>query len=582
MMTVRAALAALLLSATPLAAAPADDFQRLLADHWRWVLKNSPTYATTLGVRDFDTKLEDLSLAAIDRQAEEAAAFRTRLAAIARDALSPADRVSADVLDRMLRSQVEGARYPGRAMLFTNREGFHTGFATLPERLPFFTLADHESYVARLEAMPAAIEEAIATTRYVAKEGWALPCEVLDNFSGSVLGVVAPVPQSRFWKPFAGTRPQTVPEADWARLSARAKAAIETGVNPAYERFAASFDRDYLPNCRKVPGISAVPGGAGYYAFRAADETTTDLSPDAIHRLGLSEVARIRAEMEAVARRAGFPSREAYIRHLRTDPRYYASTPQQLMEAASYWAKVADFWMPRLFGKLPRLPYGLQEIPAETAPFTTTAYYQQGAPAAGRAGVYFVNTSKLNERPLFELPALTIHEAVPGHHHQIALQQELDLPDFRRHAAFFTAFTEGWGLYSERLGIEMGVYAAPENDMGRLSYEMWRAARLVVDTGLHSKGWTKQQAVDFMLDNTALSAANIDAEVNRYIAWPGQALAYKVGELKIRELRALAEKELGPRFDLRAFHDTVLENGSIPLDVLEAHVKAWIAREKGA
>jgi uncharacterized protein (DUF885 family) len=566
------------LAATPALASPAADFQALLADHWKATLARSPTFATSLGVRDYDTKLEDLSLAAQDAATRDAEAFRKRLAAIPLGELSPQDQVSARILDRSLEAQIEGNAYPARAMLFTNREGFHTGFATLPERMPFFTKADYESYVARLEAFPAQMDQAIATTKVAVSSGYALPCIVLDGFADGVRKVAEPASQSRFLRPFA-TRPATIGAADWEALKARATRAVEGGINPAYLRFADYLASDYLPKCRKEPGISAAPGGAGYYAWRVKDETTTDLSPDAIHRLGLSEVARIRAEMETVAKRAGFPSREAYVAHLRTDPRYYAKTPLELMQAASYWAKVADLWMPRLFGKLPRLPYGLKEIPAETAPYTTTAYYNSGAPAAGRAGVYFVNTSKLNERPLFELPALTIHEAVPGHHHQIALQQELDLPEFRRHAAFFTAFTEGWGLYSERLGIEMGAYEAPENDMGRLSYEMWRAARLVVDTGIHSKGWTKQQAVDFMLDNTALSAANIDAEVNRYIAWPGQALAYKLGELKIRELRALAEKELGPRFDLRAFHDTVLENGSIPLDVLDAHVRAWIAAQ---
>lgn len=567
------------LLAAPVLASPKAEFDALLADHWQAWLARNPVSATGLGVRTHDKALEDLSLSAMDRAAADAAAFRKRLAAIDRAQLSPADQLSADVLDRLLAEEVEGNRFPARAMLFTNREGFHTYFAVLPELVPLFTLADHESYVARLEAFPRQMDQAIATTRLAVDQGYALPCVVLDGFADGVRQVAEPVATSRFLKPFA-TRPATISEKDWAALKARATRAVEAGVNPAYRRFADYFADEYLPACRAAPGISAAPGGAEYYAWRTRVETTTDRTPGEIHALGLSEVARIRAEMEVVAKRAGFPSREAYVQHLRTDPRYYAKTPEELMQAAAYWAKVADLWMPRLFGRLPRLPYGLQPIPAETAPYTTTAYYQPGAPAAGRAGVYFVNTSKLNERPLFELPALTIHEAVPGHHHQIALQQELDLPEFRRHAAYFTAFTEGWGLYSERLGIEMGAYAEPANDMGRLSYEMWRATRLVVDTGLHSKGWSKQQAVDFMLDNTALSAANIDAEVNRYIAWPGQALAYKIGELKIRELRALAEKELGPRFDLRAFHDRLLENGALPLDVLETRIRAWIASEK--
>jgi uncharacterized protein (DUF885 family) len=291
-------------------------------------------------------------------------------------------------------------------------------------------------------------------------------------------------------------------------------------------------------------------------------------------------VKRIRAEMEQVAKKAGFPSREAFIADLRTNPKYYAKTPEELMEAVARQAKVIDGKMPSLFTVLPRLPYGIKEIPAEIAEGTTTAYYNSGSPEQGLAGFYFVNTSKLDQRPLWEVPALTVHEAVPGHHHQIALQQELDMPEWRREGTFFTAFVEGWGLYSERLGIEMGLYDTPAKDMGRLSYEMWRATRLVVDTGIHAKGWSKARALAYMKDNTALTEANIEAEVNRYIANPGQALAYKLGELKIRELRSRAEKELGDKFDLRRFHDAVLGQGSVPLDALEAQITAWIASEK--
>ncbi len=563
------------------AASPAEDFRALLERHWAWWLSVNPTQATILGERAHDARLSDLSLAAIDRQAREAERFREALSAIPRDALEGEDRVSADVLDRVLARQVEAARFPARAMLFTNREGFHTGFANLPRRLPFFTTADYESYVARLEAFPAQVDQAIATTRVAVRSGYALPCVVLDGFEGGIRQVAEPWDRSRFAEPFR-QRPAAVAPADWERLSQRARAAVEGQVNPAYLRFADFIARDYMPACTRAVGVSARPQGRDYYRFRARSETTTDLSPDAIHDLGLKEVARIAAEMDEVARRAGFESRQAYVEHLRTDPRYYARTPEELLAAAAWQAKIADGWMPRLFGRLPRQPYTIRPIPDDIAPFTTTAYYSAGSDAAGTPGVYYLNTSKLNERPLFELPALTIHEAVPGHHHQIALAQELDLPPFRRHAAFFTGFVEGWGLYSERLGIEMGMYDTPERDMGRLSYEMWRATRLVVDTGLHWKGWSKDQAVRYMLDHTALSPANIDAEVNRYISWPGQALAYKVGELVIRDLRSEAEEALGTRFDIRAFHDMVLESGSIPLDVLQAKVRAWIARHAAA
>jgi uncharacterized protein (DUF885 family) len=326
--------------------------------------------------------------------------------------------------------------------------------------------------------------------------------------------------------------------------------------------------------------VSSQPNGAAYYAFQVRQQTTTDLTPDAIHKIGLGEVARIRAEMGLVATKAGFASREAMIADMRTNPKFYARTPAELMAAAALQAKVIDGKMPDLFNKLARLPYGLKEIPPDIAPGSTTAYYQPGSPESGVAGNYYVNTSKLDQRPLWELPALTVHEAVPGHHMQIATQQELDLPAWRKNTVFITAFVEGWGLYSERLGTDIGLYDTPQKDMGRLSYQMWRACRLVIDTGLHSKGWSKAQAVVYMKDNSALTDANIEAEINRYISNPGQALAYKIGQMKIEELRARAEKTLGGKFDLRRFHDAVLGQGSVPMDALEAQIDAWIAAEK--
>jgi uncharacterized protein (DUF885 family) len=328
-----------------------------------------------------------------------------------------------------------------------------------------------------------------------------------------------------------------------------------------------------------LPGVSAQPNGAAYYAFRIAEETTTNLTAEQIHQIGLNEVRRIGTAMDKVAAEAGAVSRAAFIANLRSDPQYYAKNPEELMEKVARITKVIDGKMPSLFHKLPKLPYGLKEIPAETAEGTTTAYYGPGSPAIGVSGTYYVNTSKLDQRPFWEIPALSAHEAVPGHHHQIALQQEMPLSEFRKNGAFFTAFVEGWGLYAESLGTEMGIYDTPAKKMGQLSYEAWRACRLVVDTGIHAKNWSKQQAIDFMKANTALTDANIEAEVNRYISWPGQALAYKLGELKIKELRALATRQLGPKFDLAAFHDAVLGQGAVPLDVLDAQIRDWIAKQ---
>ena len=483
----------------------------------------------------------------------------------------------------MLEETVEANTYGQRTMLFTTYYGWHQGFAGLATNLPFRTKADYESYLTRLAQYPKLNDAALGITQDAVKGGHVLPCSVVGGFDKSVGGVIAAEPvQSRFYEPFAGAKPVDASDAEWAALQARAKAVIIDVINPAYAKHRDFIKTTYLPKCAKADSISAQRGGAAYYAFRIRQETTTNLSADQIHAIGLAEAARIRSEMEKVAREAGFASREAFIAELRTNPKYFAKTPDELMRETALVTKTIDGKMPSFYGKLPRLSYGIRPIPAEIAEGTTTAYYNQGSPESGIAGTYYVNTSKLNQRPLWEIPALSTHEAVPGHHHQIALQQELDLPPFRRNFTSFTAFTEGWGLYSESVGAEMGLYDTPAKKMGQLSYQMWRAARLVVDTGIHAKGWDKAKAVAFMTDNTALSAANIDAEVNRYISWPGQALGYKLGELKIRELRTRAEKALGGKFDVRRFHDAVLMNGSVPLDVLEAQIDEWIAAEKAA
>ena len=575
------AAAAALALATPALAGPAEDFKALTDEYWAFVLKENPTFASTLGHRQYDSSLGDISLAAEDRRIAQAERFLARLNAIPDAGLTPADRVNKSILKRGLEESIEGNRFGQRMMLFTNRDGWHQNLAGLSDSLTFRSKADYENYLNRLAQYPAYNDEALAISTRALNEGYTLPCAAMGGFENTISGVIPADPaKSRLYAPFAADRPANVSASDWADLQARAKALIGGDLRAAYAKHLAWYQAQYAPKCNKAVGVSAQPNGAAYYNYRIRQMTTTNMSADEIHNLGLSEVSRIRAEMEQVARKAGFPNREAFIADLRTNPKYYAKTPEELMQAVARETKKIDGKMPGLFTLLPRLPYGIKEIPPEIAPGTTTAYYNSGSPEQGIAGFYFVNTSKLDQRPLWEIPALTVHEAVPGHHQQIALQQELPMPDWRRHGTFFTAFVEGWGLYSERLGIEMGLYDTPAKDMGRLSYEMWRATRLVVDTGLHSKGWSKERAVQYMTDNTALSAANIDAEVNRYISWPAQALAYKLGELKIRELRSRAEKQLGDKFDLRRFHDAVLGQGAVPLDTLEAQINAWIAAEK--
>jgi uncharacterized protein (DUF885 family) len=563
-------------------AAPAGDFAQLLEDHYAWLLRESPVQATALGVREHDARIDDYSPAARDRRVEEARAFLARLNAIPATGLSAADRTNRAILKRMLEEQIEANRYGQRTMLFTTYYGWHQGFAGMASGLPFRTKADFESYLTRLEQYPRLNDQALAVTAEAVRGGYVLPCSVLGNYEKGIAGVIAEDPaKSRFYEPFAGERPVDVGAAEWTQMQARARRVVTAVLNPAYAKHAAFYRSEYAPRCAKADSISAQPGGREYYAFRVRQETTTDLTPDQIHAIGLAEAKRIRGEMEAVAKQAGFASREAFIRELRTNPVHYAKTPEELMEASARVTKAIDGKMPAFFKTLPRLPYGIREIPAEIAEGTTTAYYGSGSPESGIAGTYYVNTSKLDQRPLWEIPALSLHEAVPGHHHQISLAQELEIAPFRRNFTSFTAFTEGWGLYAESLGAAMGLYDTPARKMGQLSYQMWRAARLVVDTGIHAKGWDKARAVAFMRENSALSEANIDAEVNRYISWPGQALGYMIGNIRIRELRARAEKALGAKFDLRRFHDAVLLQGSVPLDVLEAQVDEWIAAERG-
>jgi len=569
-----------LVGVVPAIAGPVEDYQALREEVWQSALDDNPLLATSVGDRRGDGKLGDLSLEGYNADVAKARAFLARLNDINAAALPSAEAVDYAIMRRSLEDEIEAdAHDHTRFVLFTTFSGWFSGFASLPYRSPFFTKADYESYIARLEAFRTYNEDGIARSREAVKRGLTQACGPMQGFESKIERQSVDDPtKSPFWQPVAGERPDFITEQDWENIKDHVSIALEQSVFPAYNELLDFYTTEYAPACRTgTPGVLATPGGAEYYAYRVASFTTTDMTPDEVHNLGLSEVARIRAEMEEVAATAGYDTREAYIEHLRTDPQYYMTDADEYVAHVAALAKRIDGFMPKLFGKLPRNPYTVKPIPEANAPGNTTAYYERGSIETGAPGIYRINTTQLDQRPLWELPALGVHEAVPGHHHQISLQQELDLHPWRANTAYFTAFVEGWGLYSERLGIEMGLYDLPAKQMGRLSYEMWRATRLVVDTGIHSKGWSKQEAVDFMLDNTALSPANIDAEVNRYITWPGQALAYKIGELKIRELRARAEDALGTRFDLRAFHDKVLENGSLPLEVLEAQLDQWIA-----
>jgi uncharacterized protein (DUF885 family) len=572
--------AALVLSSGAAFAAGDDSLDQIIKDHWSWTLQRNPTFATSLGVRDYDDRLEDTSLAAYDAGIAAEKIFIQRLDALDQSSLGEEGSLNARLLRLNLQNDVDGSGFGGKYMAISNRAGPHTFLTGLPDDLPFFTKADYESYIKRLNAAPAYFDGVIETLAAGVKAGWVQPCAPMAGYEETIrFHVVDKASDSALMAPFK-SKPRAIADGDWKKLKSRAEKAVTTQAVPAIRKFADFYEGTYKPACRSDIGASSLPDGAAYYAYRARFFTTTDMTPEEIHALGLSEVARIRKEMDATIKAAKFGGGfKAFQEFLRTDPQFYAKTPQELMEKNSFVAKKMDGEMPKLFGRLPRTPYTLKEIPADVAEGTTTAYYEQPSGDGTRAGVYRVNTSKLDTRPLFEIEALTLHEAVPGHHLQIALAQELDLPAFRKYGGF-TAFVEGWGLYAESLGLDVGFYQDPYTNFGRLSYEMWRACRLVVDTGMHAKSWSRQQAIDFMKDNTALSEHNIEAEVDRYIAWPGQALAYKIGQLKFKELRERATTELGPKFDLRRFHDEVLGAGALPLSLVEDRIDRWIAAEK--
>jgi uncharacterized protein (DUF885 family) len=553
----------------------------LLAEAWETDLRENPLLATATGDHRFDDRLPSVTMADIDRRAAETRRYLERLRAIDRADLSPSDRVSYDMFERRLNDELAEHEHRAWRIPITSDSGFQTEISRLPQEVPLATVPDYENYISRLRAIPAYFEQHVALMREGLRTGFTVPRVALVGYDATVRPHSEGAPEeSVFWKPF-GSMPPGIPQTEQRRLRAAGRAAIAGAVFPAYSSLLEFFTREYIPGARATTGASELPGGQAYYSWLVRHFTTLDTTAEAVHQTGLGETERIRTEMREAIGRIGFTGSFAeFLGFLRTDPRFYARTPEDLLKQAAWIAKRMDGKLPSLFGRLPRQPYGVEPVPPDLAPKYTGGRYV-GAPLDGtRGGTYWVNTYDLQSRPLYTLEALTLHEAVPGHHLQIALAKELGgLPPFRRYT-YVEAFGEGWGLYSERLGLEAGFYTDPYADFGRLTYEMWRACRLVVDTGLHAKGWTRQRAIDFMGERTALSRHEIETEVDRYISWPGQALAYKMGELKIRELRARAEKALGPRFDLRAFHDAVLANGAVPLTILEDQIEGFIASRR--
>lgn len=563
-------------------AAAADDtaskqLAALFADSWEFALREDPLFATSTGDARYNDRLPRETVSDHARRLQAERDFLGRLQKISRDELTRGEQVNYDIFSRIKRDAIAEYEFQANLMPITNRSGFHISFPELPLEMPLATTQDYENYIARLVAFSQFVDDNIELMRAGIKQGMVLPAVSMVDFDKAILPhIVDDATKSLLDKPFEKF-PDTVPTSEHGRLTAAGRKAIMASVVPGYRKLLDFLTKEYVPACRQQIGASALPRGREYYRHRVRHFTTLDLEPQQVHDTGQAEVRRIKAEMEALIREVGFEGDfKAFVENLRTNPKFYADTPEQLLKETSLVLKRMDGELPKLFRKLPRTPYGIREVPDFIAPRTTTAYYQPPAGDGSRAGFYYVNTYNLNSRPLFEIEALSLHEAVPGHHLQIALAQEQDeMPPFRRFV-LFTAFVEGWGLYAERLGLEVGFYTDPYRNFGRLSYEMWRACRLVVDTGMHYLGWTREQAIQFMADNTALSIHNITAEVDRYIAWPGQALAYKTGELKIRQLRQLAEERLTDRFDVREFHDVVLGAGAVPLTVLDENVRAWL------
>lgn len=566
--------------------AVADETARLHAlfdKTWETQLKEDPLFATSVGRHEYDDRLPSMTPADLERRHAQNKAALAELDTIDRSKLSPIDAVNADVFREQLRIAVAQYELGDAQLPFNADSGFHTEFARLPENVPLLTTKDYENYIARLEAWPRYVREQIALLRTGLQRGMTIPRVTLEGYDATMAAHVVDDPaRSVFYAPFV-TFPSSVPESDRERLRTRGRNAVINSAIAGYRELLTFFRNEYLPGARTTLAATELPNGRAYYALKIREFTTLELTPEEIHAIGLAEVERISRDMHEVMKQAGFKGDFAqFLQYLRTDPRFYAKTPEELLSRASRLAKRIDGKLPSLFKTLPRLPYTVEPVPADIAPKYTSGRYVSAAEGSMQPGIYWVNTYKLESRPLYNLPALTLHEAVPGHHLQIALSRELEnLPNFRRFS-YISAFGEGWGLYSEWLGIEAGIYSDPYEHFGRLSYEMWRACRLVVDTGIHAKGWTRQQAIDYMATRTALPLHEVQTEVDRYISWPAQALAYKLGELKIKELRRRAEQKLGTKFDVRAFHDVVLGSGSVPLTVLEANVDAWIESRKAA
>jgi uncharacterized protein (DUF885 family) len=578
-----ASAAMLVAFAAPVQAQSADAtraMHQLFDEEWERGLRENPVNASYQGDARYNDRWSDASLAAIEASQAADRAALARIRAIDRKALSPAEQLNYDTFLWLQEKSVEGQKFRTHLQPVSHQGGVQT-LDGVAEVLPFATTKDYRDWLKRMDAVPVVVEQTIALMREGVKAGNVPPRVLMQRVPRQIAAQIVDDPtQSPFYRPFQKFR-DGVPETERAGLQTEAQRIIRERIVPAYRTLQTYFGNEYLAKTRSSIAATDLPEGRAYYDYLAGYYTTTDLTADQIHAIGLKEVARIRAQMEKIKAEVGFKGSLAeFFNFLRTDTRFFEKTPQALLTHYREISKRIDPELVKAFRTIPRQPYGVRPIPDNVAPDTTTAYYQPGAADGSRAGFYYVNLYKPEVRPTWEMMPLSLHEAVPGHHFQFARSLELpDAPMFRR-TAYFVAYSEGWGLYAEQLGFDMGLYDDPYDRMGQLAYEMWRAVRLVVDTGMHAKGWSRERAIGFFKDNAPKTDQDIVNEIDRYIGTPGQALAYKIGQLKISELRARARAQLGERFDVREFNDEVLSTGSVPLQALERHIDAWIAARK--
>lgn len=569
------------ITADQLGQSDSERYNELVGMLYEYTMLNYPEFATYLGDPRGQDRWTDNSIEANQERQRQARAVLDALQSIDRSNLGDSEQVNFDLLLDRQKLDVEGQQFPNDVMPINQMGGVQQDIAQLLAIVQPKKAEDYTNMIARMRATPQLVDQSIAWMRKGMEEGITPPAITLRDVPQQIENQLVDEPgKSPMLKAFQNF-PASVDPLQQQALRSQAELAFSENVAPAYEKLLAFMQDEYLPAARESIAMTELPNGKAWYAYNVKQRTTTDLTPEQIHQIGLDEVKRIHEEMLVVIEESGFEgSFEEFLVFLRTDPQFYHTTKEGLLVEYRDIAKRIDPALMQLFGKLPRTPYGILPVPAYAEKSQTTAYYQRGSVDAGRAGYFYANTYALDTRPRWEMEALTLHEAAPGHHLQLALQDELtDVPWFRRIGGY-TAFTEGWGLYAESLGAELGMYEDPYSKFGQLTYEMWRAIRLVVDTGMHSLGWSRQQAIDYFMKNAGKQEHDVVVEIDRYIVWPGQALAYKIGELKFKELRAFAESELADNFDIRAFHDEVLSRGAVPLSVLDFNTRAWVAAQK--